>query len=164
MSAPTESVLRLARRLRSPESGLPGLAVRFALAGGFGVIVYVLTTTLAAEVADLPFQVALGLGFYVALSVNFVSQRHFVWVKAERYALPIRRQAGRFVLLACVQYGLTALGTLLLPRALGLPTEVVYLAMIAALSLINFLLLRDRIFHTASTNVSDYLASERACD
>jgi putative flippase GtrA len=146
------AVLRLRRLvslLRSPESGLLGLTTRFALAGGLGMVVYVLTTTLTADVVGLPFQLALGLGFYTSLCVNFVSQRYFVWARAERYVLPIHRQAGRYVLMACVQYGLTVLGTLLLPRALGLPTEVVYLAMVVALSLTNFLILRHRVFHAA---------------
>lgn len=138
--------------LRSPEAGLPGASVRFVLAGGCIAVVYVFTTTLLADVIGLPFQAALGLGFFITFCLSFLSQRHFVWAKAERYALPAHHQAGRYVLLACVQYGLTALGTSLLPHALGLPTEVVYLAMIVALALINFMVLRHRIFHAGSAS------------
>lgn len=139
----------LVHMLRSPDSGLLGLGMRFALAGGFGVVVYVLTTTLAADVLGLPFQAALALGFYSALCVNFVSQRRFVWAKGEQYVLPIHRQAGRYLLMAWVQYGVTVVATLLLPAALGIPTEVVYLAMIGLISLLNFVILRHGIFHAA---------------
>jgi len=139
----------LVRMLRSPDSGLLGLSVRFALAGGLGTVIYVLTTTLAADALGLPFQAAQAMGFYTALCVNFVSQRWFLWVKGERYILPIHRQAGRYLLMAWIQYGVTAVATLLLPSALGIPTEVVYLAMIVLISTINFLTLRHGIFHAA---------------
>ena len=174
LRSPVARLMRLAALLRSPDSGLGGLIVRFALAGGFGAVVYVLTTTLAADVAGLPFQAALGLGFYTALCVNFVTQRRFVWARAERYALPLHRQAGRYVLIACAQYGATVAGTLLLPPALGLPTEAVYLAMIATISTFNFLILRHGIFHVAPPptesgtpvhrDVSDYLGERGVCD
>jgi putative flippase GtrA len=141
--------LHLLWLLRSPQAGLLGAAVRFALNGGLNAIFYVTCTTLLADVAGLPFQLALALSFSAALCLNFLAQRHFVWATAERYALPAHHQAGRYLLLAGAQYGVTALGTLLLPRALGLPTEAVYIALLAVLSLINFLLLRHRIFHAA---------------
>jgi putative flippase GtrA len=138
--------------LRSPDSGLLWLSVRFALAGGFGMVVYVLVTTLAADVAGLPFQAALAVGFYTALCINFMSQRRFVWARAERYHLPIHRQAGRYLLTAWAQYGVTVAATLLLPGALGIPTEAVYLAMIVLLSLSNFVILRYGIFHATPSS------------
>jgi putative flippase GtrA len=141
----------LIRLLCSPDSGLRWLSVRFCLAGGLAMVVYVLTTTLATDVAGLSFQVALALGFYTALCINFVSQRRFVWAKGERYLLPIHHQAGRYLLMAMVQYGVTVAATLLLPHVLGIPTEAVYLAMIVLLGLINFLILRYSIFHAAPT-------------
>jgi putative flippase GtrA len=127
------------------------LIVRFALVGGLGTTVYLLTTTVAADVVGLPFQAALAVGFSTALSFNFVAHRRFVWVKRERYVLPAHRQAGRFLLVALAQYGTTAAATLLLPSALGMPTEAVYLTMVALLSAVNFLVLRHRVFHAADT-------------
>jgi putative flippase GtrA len=160
MSSAVAQLRQLVRLLRSPDSGLPGLTARFLLSGSVGAVVYVLITTLAANVAGLPFQAALGLGFFSALCLNFVSQRHFVWAKTGQYALPIHRQAGRFGLMACAQYGVTVAATLLLPRALGLPIEIVYLVTISILSLINFLILRHRIFHAAPASASAAVQSQ----
>jgi putative flippase GtrA len=162
MSSAIARLRYLVGLLRSPDSGLPGLTGRFALAGGFGAIVYVLITTLMADVVGLPFQVALGLGFCTALCINFLSQRRFVWAKPEPYVLPIHRQAGRYVFMACMQYGVIAGVTLLLPRALGLPTEVVYLAMVGLLGLINFLILRRGIFHSVPASSETETRSHRS--
>ncbi|HXA53478.1 MAG TPA: GtrA family protein [Solirubrobacteraceae bacterium] len=133
--------------LLTSESGLLGLCVRFVLAGGVSTIVYLLITTIAAIVVGLPFQAALALGFCASFCLGFMVQRRFVWVRRERYVLPIHRQAGRFLLMACFQYSTTALATALLPPVLGVPTEIVYLAMVALLSVVNFMVLRHRIFH-----------------
>jgi putative flippase GtrA len=135
--------------LLTPESGLLGLCVRFVLAGGFSASVYLLITTTGAVVIGLPFQAALALGFCTSFCLGFMIQRRFVWVRRERYILPIHHQASRFLLMACFQYSTTALAVALLPRALGTPTEVVYLAMVALLSVVNFLVLRHQIFHAA---------------
>jgi putative flippase GtrA len=140
-------VLSAVRSLGSPRSGLLGQGVRFALAGGTVALVYLLTTTLLAEVAGLVFQAALAIGFCVALIVHFSLQRLFVWTHHEEFALPLHRQVGRYLLVAGAQYGLTAASTSLLPRALGLSAEVVYLATVAIMVSVNFLVFRHRIFH-----------------
>src|SRR5580692_7756333 len=62
----------------SPDSGLLGQGVRFALVGGFVALVYLLTTTILALVVHLPFQLALAIGFCVAITVHFTLQRVFV--------------------------------------------------------------------------------------
>jgi putative flippase GtrA len=121
--------------------------VRFVLAGGFVVVVYVTTTIVLADVVGLHFQVALAIGFGVALIVQFNLYRLFVWTHHEEFALPLHHQAGRYLAAAAVTYGLTATSTSLLPAALGVPTEIVYLVTVAALPAINFLVLRHGIFH-----------------
>ena len=135
------------RTLRSPNSGVLGQGVRFLFAGGIVVVVYVTTTTVLADVVGLPFQVALAIGFAVALLVQFNLYRVFVWVHHEEFALPVRHQVGRYLVAAAVNYGLTAAATAVLPGLLGVPTEVVYLVMVAALPVINFVVLRYVIFH-----------------
>jgi putative flippase GtrA len=155
MTIPIAGPRHAVARLRSPDSGLAGLIVRFALVGGLGTTVYLLTTTVAADVVGLPFQAALAVGFLTALSFNFVAHRRFVWVKPEGYVLPTHRQAGRFLLVALAQYGATAVATLLLPSALEMPTEAVYLTMVALLSAVNFLVLRHRVFHAADTPAAE---------
>lgn len=145
----TRTVAQLIRRIRSPELGLVGQGLRFAIAGAIVWCVYVVATLVFSHVAGLPFQAALALGFAVAVSTHFTLQRMFVWVHQEEFALPVERQAGRYVVIAGVQYGLTALITATLPDALGLPTDAVYLATAVCITAGNFVLFRNRVFHAA---------------
>ncbi len=140
-------VLSAARSLRSPSSGVLGQSARFVVAGGVVVTIYVSTTTVLADVVGLHFQIALAIGFATGLAVQFNLYRLFVWAHHEEFALPLHHQAGLFLAAAAVNYGLTATSTSLLPAALGVPTEVVYLGTVATLPIINFLVLRRRIFH-----------------
>ena len=141
----------LIRTLRAPESGLLGQGVRYALAGGTVALVYLLTTLLLAEVVGLPFQAALAIGFCLALMVHFSLQRLFVWTHHEEFALPLHHQAGRYLLVAGIQYGVTVASTSLLPPLLGIPVEVVYLATVAVVVCANFLVFRHGIFHASSS-------------
>jgi putative flippase GtrA len=132
-------------RLRGP--GLLGQGARYAVAGATVAAVYLGTTTALADVAGLPFQIALIIGFCVGLSAHFTLQRFFVWAHHEGYALPFNHQAARYLAVAGAQYGLTAASTSVLPAALGLPVEVVYFATVAALVSVNFLIFRNGVFH-----------------
>lgn len=143
-----ERVLAATRTLRSPSSGLLGQGVRFLFAGGIVVVVYVTTTTVLADVVGLHFEVALAIGFAVGLLVQFNLYRIFVWGHHEEFALPVHQQVGRYLAAAGVNYGLTAVATAVLPGVLGVPTEAVYLVMVAALPVMNFVLARHVIFHT----------------
>lgn len=128
-------------------SGVLAQGARYALTGGTVTIVYLGSTTLLADVAGLPFQVALAIGACIGVSVHFTLQRLFVWAHRDEYALPLRHQAARYLVFAGVQYGLTAISTAVLPAALGLPVELVYLATVALLVSLNFLVFRNVIFH-----------------
>jgi len=150
-----ERVRAAALTLRSPSSGLLGQGVRFLIAGGIVVVVYVTTTTVLADVVGLHFQVALAIGFAVAMLVQFNLYRVFVWVHHEEFALPVHHQVGRYLTAAGVNYGLTAACTAVLPGVLGVPTEAVYLVMVAALPVMNFVVLRYVIFH-AKTPADDH--------
>jgi putative flippase GtrA len=135
---------------RSPAidtGGVFGQGLRFALSGVIVALVYLLTTTLLALVLSLPFQVALPIGFCLAIGVHFTLQRYFVWGHGEHFALTFRRQAGRYLVLAGTQYAVTAASTSLLPSALGLSTEAVYLITVLFVSVINFMVFRNGIFH-----------------
>jgi putative flippase GtrA len=135
---------------RSADSGILGQGVRYALAGGLVTIIYVLSTILLANVVGLPFQLALPIGYCLGLVTHFTLQRHFVWIHDQQFALPLHHQAGRYLLVAGVQYGVTAASTGLLPSFLDLPTVVVYLGTVAAVISTNFLIFRHRIFHGES--------------
>lgn len=142
-----EGILGVVRLLSTPDSGILGQGLRFGLAGGVVAAVYLASTTVLAEVVGLPFQVALVLGFALAVSVHFTLQRKFVWVHEGEFALPLGHQAGRYLVVAAAQYGLTAASTLLLPHAIGISTEIVYLVTVAAIITVNFVVFRHGIFH-----------------
>ncbi len=122
---------------------------RFALAGGCVALVYVGTTTLLHEVTGLDFEAALAIGFAVALATHFTLQRLFVWKHQSAFALPLHHQLVRYLAMAGLQYGITAAVTATVPRALGVDPELVYLPVVAILTLINFVVFRYRIFHPA---------------
>jgi putative flippase GtrA len=139
------------RILRS--NTIVGQGTRFALAGSLVSLIYLTTTTVLSVFAGVPFQTALAVGFFVALVFHFTLQRIFVWAHQEAFALPLRHQVGRYLLVAGTQYGVTAGSTSLLPAALGLPTEVVYLATVLLLVSANFLVFRHGIFHARKTDL-----------
>jgi putative flippase GtrA len=145
--------------LRSPTSGVAGQGVRFAIAGGTVAIVYLTTTTVLSAVVGLPFQLALAVGFCLSLVCHFTLQRTFVWVRDEEFALPLGSQVWRYLAVAGMQYAVTAASTSLLPSALGLPTEAVYLATAGVLLCSNFLVFRHGIFHAAQSRTSPPLGS-----
>jgi putative flippase GtrA len=110
-------------------------------------VVYLTTTTVLAEVFGVPFQAALAIGFFVGVLVHFTLQRLFVWTHHEEFALPLRHQVGRYLAIATAQYGVTAASTSLLPSALGVSEEAVYLATVAVVVSTNFVVFRYGIFH-----------------
>jgi putative flippase GtrA len=125
--------------------------VRFALAGGTVAAVYLTITTVLAEVLGMAFQAALAIGFCVAVLVHFTLQRLFVWTHHDEFALPLRQQIGRYLMYAAAQYGATAAATALLPSVLGVSAEIVYLATVAVIVSLNFVIFRHGIFHAKST-------------
>jgi putative flippase GtrA len=135
--------------IRSPDSGIVGQGVRYVLVGSFVAFVYVATTTVLADVFAVPFQLALFIGFMAGLCVHFTLQRFFVWVHHDEFALGVREQMGRYLLVAGFQYAVTAISTLLLPSALGVPVIIVYLVTAPMLTVISFLIFRSRVFHVA---------------
>jgi len=146
MTAPTHT--RKARSgMRPSEVGLAGRGIRFAVAGGIVMLLYFGVTTGLHEVLNVPFQVALIVGFATALSAHFTLQRLFVWVHAAGYALPASHQAARYLAVAAVQYGATVAATTLLPGPLGVRVTYVYLATAALVTIANFLVFRARVFH-----------------
>jgi len=132
---------------RARRSTIAGQGLRFAVAGGFVMLVYLATTSLLAEVIGLPFEVALPIGFAVAICTHFTLQRVFVWRHDHGYALALRAQVIRYLVIAGAQYGITAAITATLPSALGVDTEVVYLVTAVLLTATTFLLMRSRVFH-----------------
>jgi putative flippase GtrA len=124
-----------------------GQGFRFVLVGGIVAGIYAGTTTFLAEVVGVPFEVALAIGFALAIATHFSLQRLYVWRHAGAFALPLHHQLARYGAMAALQYGLTAGISATLPDALGVSPEVVYLPVAVVLSVTNFLVFRSRIFH-----------------
>jgi putative flippase GtrA len=140
--------------LLSPDRGIVGQGVRFALAGGLVTLLYTLTTIVLADVVGLPFQIALLIGYCVGLATHFTLQRVFVWVHHEEFALPLHEQAGRYVIMAGVQYGLTVASTAILPAATGIPVEWIYIGTVICLVSVNFFVFRGAIFHPKASDLT----------
>lgn len=149
MATPRRFVNARVLRLCSPDSGSFGQGVRFAFVGGLVALVYLTTTTVLADVFAIPFQLALFIGFMTAISLHFTLQRLFVWVNHTQFALGVREQVSRYLLVTCIQYAITAASTSLLPGALGVPVTLVYLVTALTLAVTNFLVFRNSVFHAA---------------
>lgn len=135
---------------RAPASAdLRRQGFRFALVGGLVFGIYVGTTSLLAEVIGLPFEASLAIGFALAIATHFNLQRLYVWRHAAAFALPLHHQLARYLSMAAIQYGLTAVITGTVPQALGISPEVVYVPTVAVITATNFLIFRSRIFHAA---------------
>ena len=132
----------------SSDSGTIGQGVRYAMSGGVVALVYLTMTTVLAEVASVPFQLALILGFATSTLVHFTLQRTFVWMHRSRFALDARSQAMRYLPIIAIQYPLMAASTSLLPGALDVSPTYVLFATAAAIAMTNFLLFRGRVFHS----------------
>ncbi len=107
------------------------------------------TTSFFAEVVGIPFEASLAIGFALATITQFLLYRLFVWRHAAEFALPLRHQLGRYGVMAAFNYSLTAAITGTMPHALGVSPELVYLATVVLLPVINFFVFRARIFHAA---------------
>ncbi len=139
-----------AAHLLSPHSGLYGQILRFGLAGGSVALLYVAVTTVLSQVLGVPFELALAIGFVSGLLLHFTLQRVFVWTHHEEFALGLRNQVGRYLTMAAAQYGTTAASVALLPGALGVATEIVYLVTMAVVTTTGFLVMRLLIFHAGA--------------
>jgi putative flippase GtrA len=140
-------VRALLREIRSPDWVLIAQGLRFAISGSLVAVVYLTVTTLLHDVFDVPFQVALVSGFLVGIALHFTLQRLFVWRHQQSFALPIHKQAGRYLIVCLPQYGITAITTSQLPGLLGLPVEGVYVVTALSLAVLNFIVFRGRVFH-----------------
>jgi len=147
MAASREIIAARVSHVLSPDSGALGLGIRYAAVGGLVGLVYLTTTTVLAEVLATPFQIALAIANVTAIAVHFMLQRTVVWVHHARFALGVRSQAGRYLLLIAFQYALTAASTSLLPRALDVPVMPIYIVTVLMLAVPNVLFLRAKIFH-----------------
>ncbi len=127
--------------------GVLAQGMRFALSGAVVSAVYITITTVLSTMSHMRFQIALAIGWSVAIVVHFTLQRTFVWSRGEAFALTFGRQIGRYLLVAVSQLGVSAATTAALPPLLGVSAEVVYLGTAALITVFNFLVFRTGVFH-----------------
>lgn len=116
-------------------------------------LTYIGLTLLFSGPFGLHIQLSIPAGYAIAVVLHFALQRFFVFADRGEFELSGREQAGKYVVLAGVQYVITALATEILPGALGLDERAVYVGSALAASAGVFLFLRAHVFHPADDAV-----------
>jgi putative flippase GtrA len=124
-------------------------AARYGLAGMVVATTYVGLTLLLSGPAGLPIQLVIPVALTAAGVLHFALQRRFVFTDRDEFALAPAAQARWYLVIAIVQYAVTAASTALLPGFLGTTEQVVYVATVVAVSGTTFLFMRSRVFHVA---------------
>lgn len=124
-----------------------GAAVRYGVAGATVAGVYLSIPLVLNGVLGVPIQVAIPLAYLLAVTLHFNLQRHFVFAHVDRFALPFRRQVGRYVAIGAIQYPTTALAMAFLPGLLGVSERVIFVMITLCISAATFLVLRGHVFH-----------------
>ena len=123
------------------------VALRYILVGGFTASVYLGLGVLLSGPVGMNIQLAIPIAYATSLILHFSFQRYFVWAHKEDYALGAGGQGVRYLVIALVQYVMTALATAFLPGALGVSQQIVFLVGAVISTLIVFTVLRLHVFH-----------------
>lgn len=121
--------------------------VRFGLTGALAFAIYTGGTLLLSGPLGLPIVLAIGLAFSASVAFNFTMQRHFVFLDRETFALRARTQLGRYIFAATCNYLLTSLIVTVVPDALGVSQQLVFVVTAVVMSLVGFTVVRWWIFH-----------------
>jgi putative flippase GtrA len=96
--------------------------------------------------AGVPIQVALALGYTVALCMHFTLNRQWVFAESRGYALHLTAQSVRYIVTAAVSYACTAVAVAVLPDVLGIPELAVFLIASIGMAAITFVALNVWVF------------------
>jgi putative flippase GtrA len=130
---------------------LTGQTVRYGISGLIVMGLYLGLPLLLSDEGGLPLQAAIPIAYVLAVSLQFTLQRRFVFRHVHEFALPIRKQLIWYVAVGAVQYPTTALGTYLLPRFLGLSDKLSFLCTSFTFSIVFFVFIRGRVFHSSAS-------------
>jgi putative flippase GtrA len=147
--------------LRSP---LAGPLVRYGAAGATVAAVYLAVPLVLNGLIGVPLEVAILLAYVLAVTLHFNLQRRFVFRHVEEFALSVRQQIGRYLVIGAIQYPTTALATAFLPGLLGLSQRVVFVLVTLVMSVTFFLLLHGQVFHPNDPNVEEDLIAEATAE
>lgn len=120
--------------------------IRYLLVGGTTAFVYLGMTALLVKGAAMPVQAGVAISYAVAVTIYFVLQRSFVFAREEKFALALRAQLRRFVIVCILQYVATAALVAAFTSA-GLPDFGAVVAAAAIVAPSMFVILRTKLFH-----------------
>jgi putative flippase GtrA len=123
--------------------------LRYATAGGTSTLLYVVLTLLLSGPLGLPIQIAIVVAYVLAVVVNFLLQRRFVFRHDGEFALPVRHQVGYYVVVGLVVVGASAAATTWLPDLLGVSEQLIYLGTVLLTPLFTYTVFRLRVFRPA---------------
>lgn len=149
VSSPMETEPTLIDRFHDLRRGgaAHAVALRYILVGGFTASVYLGLGVLLSGPVGMNIQLAIPIAYVTSIALHFTFQRYFVWAHKEEYALDAGGQGKRYLIVAFLQYVITALATAFLPAALGVSQQIVFLVGAVVSTLIVFTVLRLHVFH-----------------
>jgi len=121
--------------------------LRFGVTGGVVFGVYTGGTLLLSGPIGMPIYAAIAVAYLVGVILNFTLQRHFVFLDRATFALPLRAQFLRYLIAGALLYGATSVAVSTLPGVIGTSQRVVFVIVVAPISLLSFTLVRTAIFH-----------------
>ena len=125
---------------------LPVETLRFEIAGGTVAGLYI-AVPLVLNGFGVKIEIAIAIAYLLAVSLHFTLQRYFVFRHVETFALSVRQQIGRYVVVGAVQYPTTAAATALLPGAIGVSQRAAFVGWTLVISSSTFLIFRRHVFH-----------------
>ena len=136
------NVFAHSRAIQSPR---PACAT--GIAGSIVARVYLSIPVALNSGAGVPVEVAIPIGYLIAVTLQFNLQRRFVFRHIEEFELSRRGQIGRYVVMGLIQYPITAVATIVLAHVLGIPQRVTFVVVAIATALCVFLVLQTHVFH-----------------
>lgn len=121
--------------------------VRFAISGSAVAITHLGVVTVLT-LSGTPIQLALVLGYLLALGLHFTLNRNWVFASRDGFARGLSAQGIRYLVVALTSYALTAIALAVLPGALGVPDLAVFVVVTLVLGLIGFVVMRFWVFRS----------------
>lgn len=125
------------------------ILIRFAISGSAVAVTHLGVVT-ALTLGGLPIQLALALGYILALGLHFTLNRNWVFASHHGFARGLSAQGARYLCVALSSYGLTALSLATLPGLLGAPELAVFVAVTLCLGLAGFAVMRLWVFRASA--------------
>lgn len=149
---PRRAALRRLARIRGLVAGSSGrYVISGAIVGGVNLAIPLVLNW----AFGVPIEVAIPIGYLTAITLHFNLQRRFVFRHVETFALARHQQAVWYLGIAAVQYPTVALATAWLPTVLAVSHREAYVATVATVTVLTYLVLRSRVFHPADDRPPD---------